>query len=153
MKRILLILTLILTMITFTIACSKDVVENKKEDIKIIPTGLSDEMGEGNITVTTPTSSSEGGTIPIIHIDEYRGLSQLGLKSDGFYNSKPSYIYIDGKLNAIEKLGELNSLTLTICEEDLSEGIHKIEVVQFENDKTSGTPVIYKNCKYEIKKK
>lgn len=152
MKKILLFI-LILNISMCTVACSKEVVENKTENEKVIPTGLTTEIGEGKINVTTPTSSSKDGTIPVIYTDEYRGLHQIGFQSEGFNNSKPSYIYIDGKLNTIEKLCESNSVALTICEEDLSEGLHKIEVVQFDNDKTSGIPIIYKNCKYEIKKR
>ena len=47
----------------------------------------------------------------------------------------------------------LKNINLTIYEEDLNEGIHKIEVVQYHNNKTSGTPITYKNCNYKIEKR
>lgn len=77
-------------------------------------------------------------------------MGQVGLSSKDFDDSRVSYIYIDGKLNTVEKLGKESAVTLTICDNDLKEGKHKIEVVQFDNDKTNGTPITYKKCEYEI---
>ena len=147
MKKILLLLLFIISIT----GCSKEIVENKVEEEKTIPNGLSIEKGEGNIYINTPTSIKEKGNIPILYTKEYEAFLHLGLQSDGIDNSKPSYIYIDEKLNSIERLSNENSATLTICDEEIKEGIHKVEIVQFDNDKTRGTPVLYKSCKYEIK--
>lgn len=153
MKDLLSLLLLVFIIGIFLVGCSKEVVENKREVEKIVPTGLTNEIGEGNIIVTTPISTSENETTPIVYVDEYKGLAQLGFQSKGFDDSRLSYIYIDGKLNTIEELGDVNSITLTICEDDLKEGIHKIEVIQFDNDKTDGTPITYKACNYKIDKR
>ncbi|WP_250675435.1 hypothetical protein LZ906_011290 [Paraclostridium ghonii] len=150
MKKLLFLLFII---IIFNVGCSKQVVENRAEVEKNIPHGLETDTGSGSVIVTTHVSNSEDGSIPIIYTDEKKGLGQLGLSSKNFDDSRSSYIYIDGKLNTIEKLGESSSVTLTICDENLKEGKHKIEVVQFDNDKTNGTPITYKDCDYEIYKR
>lgn len=150
MKKLLFLLSIVTI---FTVGCSKQVVENRVEFEKVIPPGLETNIGSGSVIVTTHVSNPENGSIPTIYIDEKKGLGQLGLSSKNFDDSRLSYIYIDGKLNTIEKLGESSSVTLTICDDDLKEENHKIEVVQFDNDKTSGTPVTYKKCDYKIYKR
>lgn len=147
MKNLLLLLCL---MMMFTGGCSKEVVENRVEVEKIIPSGVEGNLGKGSIIVTTHVSSSEDGSIPTVYRDEKKGLGQVGLRAKGFDDSRASYIYIDGKLNTVENLGESTSVTLTICDSDLQEGKHQIEVVQFDNDKTNGKPITYKKCEYEV---
>lgn len=153
MKKLLYLIPIIILTIILIIGCSDKTVERKVNEDKIIPNTLTSEMGRGKIIITTPTNNSEDKETPVIYIDDYKGLVQLGLESKNFDSSKSSYIYIDGKLNTIEELGKSSSINLTICEEDLNEGMHKIEVVQFDNNKTSGTPITYKNCNYKIDKR
>jgi hypothetical protein len=45
----------------------------------------------------------------------------------------------------------MNVFTLTVDKENMSKGIHKVEVIQFDNNKISGNPVTYKVCTYEVK--
>lgn len=153
MKKLLHLIPIIILTIILIIGCSNKTVERKVNEDKVIPNTLTSEMGRGKIIITTPTNNSEDKETPVIYIDDYKGLVQLGLESKDFDSSKSSYIYIDGKLNTIEELGKSSSINLTICEEDLNEGMHKIEVVQFDNNKTSGTPITYKNCNYKIDKR
>jgi hypothetical protein len=153
MKNLLSLLLITFVLAIFTVGCSKEIVENKVETDKYIPEGLTNEIGKGDIVINTPTSTSEDGNIPVIYIDEYKGLVQLGFTSIDFDDSRPSYIYIDKKLNTIETLGKSDSINLTIYEENLNEGMHKVEVVQFDNNKTSGTPITYKSCNYKIDKR
>ena len=153
MKKLLYLIPIIILTIILIIGCSDKTVERKVNEDKIIPNTLTSEMGRGKIIITTHTNNSEDKETPVIYIDDYKGLVQLGLESKDFDSSKSSYIYIDGKLNTIEELGKSSSINLTICEEDLNEGMHKIEVVQFDNNKTSGTPITYKNCSYKIDKR
>lgn len=94
MKDLLSLLLLVFIIGIFLIGCSKEVVENKREVEKIVPTGLTNEIGEGNIIVTTPVSTSKNETTPTVYIDEYKGLAQLGLQSKGFDDSRLGYIYI-----------------------------------------------------------
>ncbi len=153
MKRLLYLFPMIFLVIILIVGCSEKVVDQKLKEDKVIPNKLTSEMGKGKIIITTPTDNSEDKETPVIYIDDYKGLVQLGLESKDFDSSKSSYIYIDEKLNTIEELGKSNSINLTIYEEDLNEGIHKIEVVQYHNNKTNGTPITYKNCNYKIEKR
>ncbi len=153
MKRLLYLFPMIFLVIILIVGCSEKIVDQKLKEDKVIPNKLTSEMGKGKIIITTPTNNSEDKETPVIYIDDYKGLVQLGLESKDFDSSKSSYIYIDEKLNTIEELGKSNSINLTIYEEDLNEGIHKIEVVQYHNNKTSGTPITYKNCNYKIEKR
>lgn len=150
MKKIILNLVLISTLILCVSGCSNRIIENEVEVENFVPKGLTSEIGSGQFVITTPTGTSENN-IPVIFINEFKGLAQLGFQSEGFDGSRCTYIYIDGKLNTIERLGEMNTSTLTVDEEHLSNGIHKVEVVQFDNDKTSGTPITYKMCNYEAR--
>ena len=147
MKKLLFLIFLVML---FTIGCSNQVIENRVEVEKTIPSGVEGDIGKGSIIVTTHVSSSEDGSIPTVYRDEKKGLGQVGLRAKGFDDSRASYIYIDGKLNTVENLGESTSVTLTICDSDLKEGKHQIEVIQFDNDKTRGTPITYKKCEYEV---
>lgn len=150
MKKIILSSVLIFTIIFSLIGCSNKIVENDVEVENFVPNGLKSEIGSGQILITTPTGTSEND-IPVVFVDEFKGLAQIGFQSEGFDGSRCSYIYIDGKLNTIEQLGEMNVATLTVDEEHLSTGMHKVEVVQFDNNKTGGTPVTYKVCNYEVR--
>lgn len=152
MRKYTLICTLISIILVGTIGCSNRIVENDVEVENFVPSGLKSEIGSGEFVITTPTINSEND-VPVIFVDELKGLAQLDFQSEGFDGSRCSYIYIDGKLNTIEQLGEMNLDTLTIDEEQLSNGIHKVEVVQFDNNKSNGTPVTYKVCNYEVRAK
>lgn len=150
MKKIILSFILISTLILCIAGCSNRVIENDIEVENFVPKGLKDEIGNGEFVITTATGTSENN-IPVVFTNEFKGLAQLGFQSEGFDGSRCTYIYIDGKLNTIEQLGEMNSITLTVDEEYLSDGIHKVEVIQFDNNKTNGTPVTYKICNYEVR--
>lgn len=147
MKKLLFLIFLVML---FTIGCSNQVIENRVEVEKIIPVGLKEDIGKGSIIVTTHISNSQDGSIPTIYRDEKKSFGQIGISSKNFDDARPSYIYVDGKLNTVEKLGQSSSVTLTICDTDFKEGEHKIEIVQFDNSKTDGTPITYKQCKYKI---
>ena len=124
-------------------------VSNKKD----IPDGLAEEKGEGSIIISTEGGTSEDGNTPTIFADTDLSLTQIGLNSEGFDGSKLSYIYIDGMLNSKEQLGEMTQTSITLEENAIKEGIHKVEIVQYDNDDPTGNVITYKNASYEIKLK
>ncbi|MGL5749930.1 MAG: hypothetical protein ACRCXT_05350 [Paraclostridium sp.] len=150
MKKNILSLILILGISILLGGCSNRIVEKDLEVENLVPSGLNNEIGSGQFVISTISTKSQEET-PVIFVDEFKSLAQLGFQSEGFDGSRCSYIYIDGELNTIENLGEMNSITLTLGEENLIEGTHKVEVIQFDNDKTSGTPITYKISNYEVK--
>ena len=147
MKKLVFVLFLVSI---FLFGYEKQVVENKIEVEKTIPFIEDNINQKGEIIVTTHVSSSEDEKLPIIKIEENVGLWQIGIIAKNFDDSKLSYIYIDKKLNTVERFGKESDVTLTIFDSDLKEGEHKIEIVQFNNDKTSGKPINYKLCNYKV---
>lgn len=68
-------------------------------------------------------------------------------------NSIVCIIYIYGMLNTKEQLGEMSQNTITLQDNSLREGKHKVEIVQYDNDEQIGTPITYKVVNYEVKNK
>lgn len=120
------------------------------EKIKV-PSDIKD-TGKGNISISTPSGNSENGQVPFVYVDKDTVLDQIGLNARDFDGSKISYILIDGIINSKEQLGDSQS-TLTLKEDELKVGTHKVEVIQFDNNRTDGNIVTYKTANYEVKYK
>ena len=63
-----------------------------------------------------------------------------------------SYIFVDGMLNAKEQLAETQS-SINLKEDALKVGKHKVDVVQFNNNKTTDSVITHKTVYYEVKPK
>jgi len=120
---------------------------------KDIPSGLDEEIGNGSVVLSTPGGTTENRNTPIVFVGQDTLLDQIGLSAENFDGSKLSYVYIDGMLNTKEQLGEITQTTITLQDNSLKEGKHKVEVVQYDNDEQTGTPVTYKVATYEVKNK
>ncbi|MBP3929648.1 MAG: hypothetical protein J6D47_08820 [Peptostreptococcaceae bacterium] len=150
MKKIFLSFIYIVIIMLSIVGCSNKIVENSIEVENFVPSDMKEEIGSGQFIISTYSEIGENN-IPVFFSNEFNGLSQIKIQSNEFDGSKSSYIYIDSKLNTIENLGEMNVFTLTVDKENMSKGIHKVEVIQFDNNKISGNPVTYKVCTYEVK--
>ena len=128
---------------------TKEEVSSKKD----IPEGLDKEIGNGDVVLSTTGGTTENGNIPTVFVGQDTQLDQIGLSSENLDVSKLSYVYIDGMLNTKEQLGEMSQTTITLQDNSLKEGKHKVEVVQYDNDEQTGTPVTYKVVNYEVKNK
>ena len=144
------------------IGCSNSKEKNKanenttKEEVsskKDIPSGLDKEIGNGSVVLSTTGGTTENGNTPIVFVGQDTLLEQIGLSAENFDGSKLSYVYIDGMLNTKEQLGEMTQTTITLQDNSLKEGKHKVEVVQYDNDEQTGNPVTYKVATYEVKNK
>ncbi|MBZ6004479.1 hypothetical protein K1514_01115 [Paraclostridium bifermentans] len=144
------------------IGCSNSKEENKanenttKEEVsskKDIPSGLDKEIGNGTIVLSTTGGTTENGNTPVVFVGQDTLLEQIGLSAENFDGSKLSYVYIDGMINTKEQLGEMTQTTITLQDNSLKEGKHKVEVVQYDNDEQTGNPVTYKVATYEVKNK
>lgn len=164
-KKIILIAISILMIVSF-IACSKETEqktnsestkadvkkEEKKDENKIqLPSDIKDK-GKGSVQIATPSGTSENGQVPFIYADKDTMLTQIGLNSSEFDGSKLSYLIIDGMLNDKEQLGD-SQISLSLQKELLNVGKHKVEVVQYDNDKIDGNIITYKVASYEVKAK
>lgn len=131
-------------------------VNTAKEEVnakKDIPEGLDKEIGNGNVVLLTTGGTTENGNTPTVFAGEDTTLYQIGLSAENFDGSKLSYVYIDGMLNTKEQLGEMSQNTITLQDNSLKEGKHKVEIVQYDNDEQTGTPITYKVVNYEVKNK
>lgn len=130
--------------------------EPKKDETKNsgekIPSGLGTEMGKGKFSVATPSGTSENGQVPVLFIGKDTSMAQVGVNAFEFDGGKLSYLYVDGILNTKEQLADTQT-SINLKEDTLKVGTHKVEVVQFENDKSDGKAVTYKVASYEVKEK
>lgn len=162
MKRRTLALLLSLVMIFVLAACGESN-DNPAEDSaqvsdsqdtqdtqRDLPEGDYQEMGDGSMFISTPSGTSENGNVPVIYAESDLTLTQIGMNSEGMNGGSLSYIYIDGMLADKQQMADYQG-SIDLTGDQLSEGIHKIEMVQYENDDTSGTMTVYKSASYEIK--
>lgn len=136
-----------------------------KEEPEEIPQkdfeGDYEEMGKGTFTIYTPSGSSENGEIPFLFINqEEMVLDSIGYEAFDFDGSHLTYIYVDGVEQDKTQLKDTSSsVYLSNSNEKgkiydgnpLQEGIHDVEVVQFDNDKPDGEVIFYRKLQYEIK--
>ena len=102
------------------------------------------DTGEGTMIISTPGGTSEGGNIPQVAGSKDIALTQFTVELEGMDNSICT-LYVDGmendKFNACD-----TQRTFTLYENDLTEGIHTVELVRMDGD----TVEIYKSAQYEI---
>ena len=119
------------------------------------PEGDYEEIGNGTMYVITPSGSSEDGSVPVLYVDvsdRDNILESIELDAWDYDGSVLSYIYIDGMENAKEQLADTQT-TLGLTGNELSEGVHVVEVVQFEGDDPAGEIISYRSTSYEVKDK
>ncbi|MHB9943574.1 hypothetical protein CF065_18660 [Clostridium sporogenes] len=122
--------------------------EAKKESIKM----PDKEMGKGKIGLSTPGGTSEGDKAPVLMVSKDDQIVQVGLNTEEFDGSKLSYIFVNGEEVAKEQLSETQT-SIDLKGNALKAGKHKVEVVQFDNDKKDGKIITYKTASYECKEK
>lgn len=131
--------------------------ETPEEEVVVVkrdfPEGEYSDLGSGTFSVQTSGGDSADGSTPVLFAKENSVIVQIGYKAEGMDGSKLSYIYIDGMENTTEQLGERVQGSLDLQEDALSEGIHTVEVVQYDTDEPEGEIVTYKSCQYEVKLK
>lgn len=137
---------------------SKSEDKNASEEVlkKDIPEGEYNDMGNGEFYVSTPSGTSENGNIPVFFVDEdtladkvYESGVDLGINAGGFDGSKLSTIYVDGISQGTEQLADTQT-SLFVSEKLTTVGVHKVEVLQFDDN---NNVVTYKSAQYEIKTK
>ncbi|BDR64406.1 hypothetical protein K144316041_13300 [Clostridium tetani] len=122
--------------------------EEKKKEIKM----PDKEIGKGKIEISTPAGTSENGNIPSLFTSKDDQVVQIALNSEDFDGSKLSYIFVDGEEIAREQLSDTQT-AIDLKGSALKVGKHKVDIVQFDNDKTDGKIITYKTANYECKEK
>lgn len=110
------------------------------------------DTGDGVFLVVTAGGNSESGNVPVVYAAADTSLLQIGYETTGMNGGSLSYVYIDGVLLTKEQLSDSQG-SLDLSGNTLAIGVHKVEVVQYENDATDATVTTYKTASYEIKEK
>lgn len=131
---------------------AKNATEQTKNDVMQIPTNLKSDMGTGNFYISTPSGTSQNGAVPIIYVDKDTQIQQIGINTSGFNGKNLSYIFVDDSYNTKEQLSDTKA-TMDIKGNALKVGKHKVDVVQFNNDKATGNVITHKMAYYEVKSK
>lgn len=156
MKKKILIATLMLCVLSFT-GCGDSSTSTSNNETTANITKEKDfsgdsytDTGDGTFLVVTSSGNSENGNVPIVYCDSDTSLLQIGYNTSGMNGNLLSHIYVDGYLLEKEQLAD-SQRELSLSGDSLSVGIHKVEVVQFENNDTNGAVITYKTAAYEIK--
>ena len=137
----------------YTTAVEEPATDNDVE--RDFPEGDYEEIGNGTMYVITPSGSSEDGSVPVLYVDvsdRDNILESIELDAWDYDGSVLSYVYIDGMENTKEQLADTQT-TLGLTGNELSEGVHVVEVVQFEGDDPAGEILSYRSTSYEVKDK
>ncbi|MGH4051958.1 MAG: hypothetical protein ACREVX_11535 [Clostridium sp.] len=150
--------------LTFSfVGCSKaetkevvksDKIETITQSVKKIEPAFSSDIkdtGKGKIELVNESGSSNDGSV-VIFEDKDIQIMQIGFNAAEFDGAKLSYIYIDNVVNTNEQLGD-TQISLDLKGDTLKVGKHKVEVAQFDTDKTDGKVITYKTVSYEVKAK
>lgn len=122
------------------------------EEERDLPEGEYEEMGDGIVYISTPGGTSEDDNVPVMYIESNTLIKQIGINAWNFNGSSLSFVYIDGMLFDKTQMSNTQS-TLTLTSDQLTEGFHNIEVVQYVDDCTENDMITYRNMKYEIRYK
>ncbi len=120
------------------------------EEERDLPEGEYEEMGDGSVYISTPGGTSEDDNVPVMYIASNTMIYQIGINAWDFNGSSLSFVYIDGMLFDKTQMSNTQS-TLTLTSDQLTEGFHNIEVVQYVDDCTENDMITYRNMKYEIR--
>lgn len=108
------------------------------------------EMGPGTMYVKTAGGTSEDGNAPVLYAAPDTILTQIGISTRDYDGNHLTFVYVDGVKNMSHQFGT-GSSTLTLQGADLAEGVHDVELVQYENDDPSGEIFSYHKAQYEVR--
>lgn len=144
---------------TSTTASTKSTTEATQTEVSTVAASSVDfdgsgytDTGDGTFYLAGPGGTTEDGSVLTLYEASDTLLDQIEIDTEGFNGNSLTYIYIDGMETDKQQLADSQS-SLDLTEDALKEGTHKVELVQFENDDTTGTVTTYKTASYEVKSK
>lgn len=162
MKRISLIAVILLIVLVIS-GCSNDTetTNNTKESSSVAKTTAKrevdrfseqTEMGEGTMDLAHTSGNTKDGDEIIVYHDENKFPTSIGIETAGIDGSKLSYLYVDGHLVAEEQLGDsIQTIQLQDTPMAIVEGSHRIQLVQYTDDKENDEIVTFKQQPYTLK--
>lgn len=116
-----------------------------------IPAGDFSSSGDGVVYLSTAGGTTEDGNIPVVGASSDTVIKQIGINAKGYDGTMMAYIYIDGVFADKQQLSDSQS-SLDLSGDSLTEGVHKVEIVQYTGDTVSADNVAtYQTMQYEIK--
>ncbi|WP_123054438.1 hypothetical protein [Clostridium sp. JN-1] len=131
---------------------TENATEQTKNDIMKIPNDLQADMGQGTFFISTPSGTSQNGAVPIIYVEKNASVQQIGLTTSNFNGKNLSYVFVDSLLNSKHQLAD-GKVTMDLKGDNLKVGKHRVDIVQFNNNKTSDKVITHKTAYYEVKSK
>jgi hypothetical protein len=125
-------------------------IEKKAEnDLAQLPKNLKTDIGPGKFYVSPSSNTFKNGNIPIISIKKNTSSQKVEIVPSEFNNKYLSYIFIDGAFNSKKQLSS-SKTNMELKGNDIKAGKHKIDVIQFNNNKSTDTVLTHKTAYYYI---
>ena len=103
------------------------------------------DTGNGELYIVTPDGTSEDGNVPKLIVEKDTVLTQIGCETNGMEYAK-CVVYVDGMENGEMITDDMCYNTISLTEDELSEGVHTVEVVATDGEAIT----IYKSGQYEV---
>ncbi|AND83289.1 hypothetical protein GTH52_11940 [Clostridium tyrobutyricum] len=124
--------------------------QQAKNDVITIPKDLNADMGTGTFYISTASGTSKNGATPIVNKKSNDTVERIQLNTTDFSAKNSSYIFVDGILNTKQQLSNSKS-NIDIKDSALKQGKHRIDIVQFNNNKTTDKVLTHKSAYYEVR--
>ncbi len=106
-------------------------------------------VGEGTAYFSCDEGTTEDGGIPHMAVNPQKLHAQVSVVTEGIPVDRTTYVFVDGdQVLAGPMENGVHALDLT--DGQLSDGEHSVEVVQFSDNKTSGTVTFYRVGRYFV---
>lgn len=166
MKRIVISLLLVVTMVMPAYADDKDLearIEALEKRVEVLEKLLSvqteadngdtDSSDDGRVFyIYNQSGTSEDGNIPVIYADKKTIMTSIAIRTRDFTGSLLTYIYIDDNLYDTKQLSD-SQMTLMLDQTYLAEGLHTVTVKQYEENDEDGKVLYENSASYEVKPK
>ena len=160
MKKSVVLIILVMSVMTFLSACGSDEKGTEGETTtpsvqRDLPEGDYEEIGSGEFYIKSPSGSTEEGDEILIYPDmDSIPFAYIDFDLWDLDGSILTYIYLDGVLMEEEQVGGGYQSSLSLDKEWMvTEGTHKVEAVQYADNDTNGKMLFYRAESFEVKAK
>ena len=108
------------------------------------------DIGDGIVYLENASGTTKNGKPIEEHVSSDTTMAQIVYIAEEFNSARPTYIYVDGRLNCKKRLTEDCKGTFNISGEDLASGTHLVEFVQYKGKPSAVNVLTHKTAKYMI---
>ncbi|WP_446898435.1 hypothetical protein ACSVC9_00470 [Clostridium sp. LBM24168] len=128
---------------------TQNITNKAKNDLVELPKNLSTDMGPGKFHISSSSNKFKDGNIPIIDTKQNNSSQKVEIVPSEFNNKYLSYIFVDGTFNSKQQLSN-NKTNIGLKGNSIKAGKHRIDIVQFNNNKSTDTVLTHKTAYYYI---